>query len=65
MSGRRTNTIVIDTDRRCIRCGKKGATQSGYCLACVIKNLQEGKYDHIIESVEEENHRDRKTRPVR
>lgn len=40
--------IVIDIDKKCLRCGKGGATQGGYCLSCALKNLEEGKYDHIF-----------------
>jgi len=40
--------IHVNLDNKCKRCGKGGATQSGYCLSCILKNLEEGKYDHIF-----------------
>ena len=40
--------IDIDMDVECKRCHKGGATQGGYCLSCVVKNLEEGKYNHIL-----------------
>lgn len=40
--------ISIDLDKKCKRCGKGGATDGGYCMACILKNLKEGKYDHIL-----------------
>jgi len=40
--------IIIDMDRKCKRCGKKGATQSGVCLKCVTKAIQKGEFDHIL-----------------
>lgn len=40
--------IVIDMDRPCRRCKKKGATGGGYCLKCIVKMLGEGKFDHIL-----------------
>jgi len=47
-------TITIDMDSPCRRCKKKGATESGYCLACIIKNLKEGKYNHILKKTHQE-----------
>jgi|GEM_PF-6860597 len=41
-------TINIDLDRKCKRCGKGGATDSGYCVPCITKRIREGKYDHIL-----------------
>lgn len=41
-------TITVDMDAKCKRCGKGGATASGYCLRCVAKMVQEGKFDHIL-----------------
>ena len=41
-------TINIDLDKKCTRCGKKGATQGGVCLACVAKAVKNGELDHII-----------------
>lgn len=46
----KTNLIDINLDKKCVRCGKGGATQGGYCLKCIIKNMDEGKYDHILTS---------------
>ena len=40
--------ININMDKKCIRCGKGGAADGGYCLKCVLKNMKEGKYDHIL-----------------
>lgn len=34
--------ITINTDARCTRCKKKGATQSGYCLRCVADFICNG-----------------------
>ena len=49
-----TPVIIIDTDKPCKRCGQGGATQGGYCMACVLKNMKEGKYDHILKSIRKE-----------
>jgi len=43
-----THTIEINMDVKCRRCKKGGATQNGYCLKCITKNITEGKYDHIL-----------------
>lgn len=43
-----TVTITIDMGKKCIRCGNGGATESGYCLRCITKNMREGKYDKIL-----------------
>ena len=40
--------IHIDMDRNCDNCGKGGATPSGYCMACVAKQIKAGKFDNII-----------------
>ena len=40
--------IEIDEDKKCLRCGKGGAVNGNYCMACILKNLKEGKYDHIL-----------------
>ena len=40
--------ISVNLDKKCKRCGEGGATDGGYCMACVLKNLNEGKYDHIL-----------------
>ena len=41
----KTPTITIDPDKKCKSCGKRGATQSGICLKCVVKRLKQGKED--------------------
>jgi len=41
----RSYTIDIDYDLKCKRCGKRGATTSGLCLACVIKLPKANKQD--------------------
>ena len=42
-----TATVVINMDRRCSKCGKGGATQSGLCLKCAgdiaLRRLKEKK----------------------
>ena len=40
--------IKIDLDAKCKRCGKGGATQSGVCLPCFNKAIQNGEFDHIF-----------------
>ena len=52
------NEIRIDMDQKCKRCGKKGATQSGYCLDCILKLMEEGKFDHIFKRVRNLNDAD-------
>lgn len=42
-------TITIDMDKKCKRCGEKGATtQNGLCLKCINQAIKNGEYDHII-----------------
>ena len=41
--------ITIDESVNCIRCGKGGAVNGNYCMACILKNLEEGKYKKIID----------------
>ena len=43
--------IKIDTDKKCERCKKPGATESGLCLACIVKGIKKGEFDHIIKSM--------------
>lgn len=43
-----THKIEINMDKKCVRCGKGWATQGGYCLECINRNLNEGKYDHLL-----------------
>lgn len=45
--------IKVDLDKKCKGCGKGGATQSGYCMACVAKGIKDGKFDHIIKPIKE------------
>ena len=45
-----TATTTVNMDRPCRRCKKMGATDGGYCLKCILKNLREGKYDHILKA---------------
>ena len=36
-------TITIDMDKRCSKCGKRGAiaeNKTGLCIACVLKALK-------------------------
>ena len=53
MEGRMTERVTIDVnlDAKCKRCGKGGATPSGFCIACVTKNMTEGKYDRLLDQV--------------
>jgi len=44
-------TIEIDLDKKCIRCKKGGATQSGLCMTCITKALKHGEYDPVINSI--------------
>ena len=44
--------ISINMDKPCVRCGKGGATQGGYCLKCIEKSLVEGKYDKILKPIQ-------------
>lgn len=39
MSGSSTPTINIDMNKKCSKCGKPGATDSGLCLSCVSKRI--------------------------
>jgi len=41
-------TIHINLDAKCKRCGKGGATPSGICLACAVKAVKNGEWDHIL-----------------
>ena len=40
--------IKIDIDKKCKRCKKPGATESGLCMACIAKGVKKGEFDHII-----------------
>jgi len=46
--------ISINLDKKCVRCGKGGATQNGLCLACITKAIKNGELDHIIKKRREE-----------
>ena len=46
--------ITIDESVNCIRCGKGGAVNGNYCMACILKNLEEGKYKKIIDKYTKE-----------
>jgi len=43
-----TTVINIDMDRKCVRCGKKGAMDNGICLKCLTRAVVRGEYDHIL-----------------
>ena len=43
-------TITVNMDRPCRRCKKKGATDGGYCLKCILRMMREGKFDHILKA---------------
>lgn len=34
-----TRVLEIDCDKKCVECGKMGATPSGICLSCVTKAM--------------------------
>jgi hypothetical protein len=40
--------INVNMDKKCLRCGKGGATDGGYCMKCIAERIGEGKYDHIL-----------------
>ena len=48
MEKRRKADITINLDAKCKRCGKGGATESGVCLPCFTKAIQNGEFDHIL-----------------
>jgi hypothetical protein len=43
-----TVVIHVDLDKKCMRCGKEGATQNGLCMKCIADGIKRGDYDHII-----------------
>ena len=45
-----STNITIDFDKKCQRCGKKGATPSGMCMACVVKGVARGEFDHLLKA---------------
>lgn len=46
-----TATLHVNLDQRCKRCKKPGATQNGYCLSCIVKMIDEGKFDHLFDKI--------------
>ena len=46
-------TINIDLDKKCTRCKKAGATQSGLCMRCIAQGIIKGEYDHIFDPPKE------------
>ena len=48
-------TIEVNLDKKCTRCGKGGACQSGLCMKCITKAVQRGEFDHIIDKVKREH----------
>jgi hypothetical protein len=47
-----THNITIDLNKPCKRCGKKGTSNGGLCLRCILKALEAGEFDHILKSHE-------------
>ena len=45
--------ITIDLDKKCTRCGAKGATPRGICLKCVSKGIKAGEFDDIIKPIKD------------
>lgn len=43
-----TYNMTINLDKKCSRCKKKGALESGICLSCTNKAIQRGEYEYII-----------------
>ena len=33
-------TITVDWDRKCRKCGKRGATEYGLCMRCIARHVQ-------------------------
>ncbi len=50
--------IEINLDKKCKRCKKVGATQTGYCMECITKNIKKGKYEHLIQKITSEREED-------
>jgi len=46
-------TINIDLDKKCTRCKKAGATQSGLCMRCIAQGIIKGEYEHIFKRAKE------------
>ena len=49
--------IEINLDKKCKRCGEKGATKNGLCLKCVTKALERGEFDHILHKSQKDDER--------
>jgi len=49
--------IEIDLDKKCVRCGEKGATQNGLCLKCVTKAIERGEFDYIFHKHQKDDKR--------
>jgi hypothetical protein len=45
--------IHVDLDKKCRRCGKGGATQSGLCMACIAKAVKRGEFNHILKKAKQ------------
>ncbi len=46
-----THKIEINLDKKCARCGSKGAAASGYCLECEISLKLEGNIGSVLEEM--------------
>ena len=45
--------IKVDLEKKCLKCGKGGATQNGYCLGCIAKDAKKGKLDNVPKAIKE------------
>jgi hypothetical protein len=36
------STIDVNLDKACVRCGRKGATPGGLCMACITDSIRKG-----------------------
>ena len=43
--------ITINMNRKCKLYKKPGVANGGYCLACILKLMKDGKFDHIFDKV--------------
>lgn len=41
-------TINIDMDKKCSRCGKKGACDNDLCMKCIAKAMKNGEFNHLV-----------------
>jgi hypothetical protein len=48
--GTETPIVSINTDKKCSRCKRKGASQNGMCLTCTTKALNAGEFDDAIKT---------------